>query len=470
MKFKIKNMTMKTLKTIPVMLLAAALLSCEKSGPENPDPVVPPVPEENTLEVDKTDISLCYLERDTINVPGVDAADVQWSIAEGGDGIITLLGNVVVGRRKGEATVVASYNGESAAIKVTVTTEEYIPVEKLIWEINGQRVESVDDENTTVSVAVPLEYGMNQATGVWIWPLYTFPENAPKIPRGEKLEVKFIDYEPKNATYPVLSKIGGGVDSSTEEIEGSENGYLKNLESFTVVPENFLMTGGGDSRGEMQFVYYMYQFPPDLQPTSYDIDQLSATYRSQNSEIEYRSANKFLCFEYLQPNIEVKGEERVSHKRTASINGVTQEIIEVSEIICFRSGEAKAVQDVTTVIPFVPEGLEHTYSFTINDKLSRGKLHLSEDGTLALDADFSMDDVYEGVKSGECSIADYIIKGTGIMSDLETNDTLQIGYLVCSLLSEDSPYRNMVKEKYGAEYAALMTQRGDGVKIYWVKE
>ncbi|MBO8429378.1 MAG: hypothetical protein IAC68_05570, partial [Bacteroidetes bacterium] len=57
---------MKTLKTIPVMLLAAALLSCEKSGPENPDPVVPPVPEENTLEVDKTDISLCYLERDTI--------------------------------------------------------------------------------------------------------------------------------------------------------------------------------------------------------------------------------------------------------------------------------------------------------------------------------------------------------------------------------------------------------------------
>ena len=236
-------MTMKTLNKILMILLAAAALSCEKSGPENPEPPTPTVPEENTLDVDKTDISLCYLERDTINVPGVDAGNVEWSIAEGGDEIITLLGNVVVGRRKGEATVVASYNGESAAIKVTVTTEEYIPVEKLIWEINGQRVESVNDENTGLSVGKPFEYGFNQTTGVWKWPLYTFPENAPRIPRGEKLEVRFIGYEPENASCPVLSKIGGGVDSGTEEIEGAGAGYLKNLDNFTVVPENFFMTG-----------------------------------------------------------------------------------------------------------------------------------------------------------------------------------------------------------------------------------
>ena len=105
---------MKTLNKILMILLAAAALSCEKSGPENPDPVTPPVPGENTLDVDKTDISLCYLERDTINVPGVEAENVEWNIAEGGDEIITLKGNVVIGRRKGEATVVASYNGESA--------------------------------------------------------------------------------------------------------------------------------------------------------------------------------------------------------------------------------------------------------------------------------------------------------------------------------------------------------------------
>ena len=454
-------MTMKTLKTIPVMLLAAALLSCEKSGPENPDPVVPPVPEENTLEVDKTDISLCYLERDTINVPGVDAADVQWSIAEGGDGIITLLGNVVVGRRKGEATVVASHEGESAAIKATVTTEEYIPVEKLIWEINGQRVESVDDENTGPSVSNVVYYQWQGGSG---FPIYTAPENTPKIPLMEYLDVKIVGYEPEDASCPILAGVNGSmsINAPTVDEVAGYSGFFDDLEVLHLERTEYV--------NDEYLIYHLYPFPPDLQPTSYDIDQMSASYRSPENEVEYYNANKFLCFDVKQPNIEVKGEERVSHKKTASINGVTQEIIEVSEIICFRSGEAKVVQDVTTVIPFVPEGLEHTYSFTINDKLSRGKLHLSEDGTLALDADFSMDDVYEGVKSGECSIADYIIKGTGIMSDLETSDTLQIGYLVYSLLSEDSPYCNMVKEEYGAEYAALMAQRGDGVKIYWVKE
>lgn len=461
-------MTMKTLKTIPVMLLAAALLSCEKSGPENPDPVVPPVPEENTLEVDKTDISLCYLERDTINVPGVDAADVQWSIAEGGDGIITLLGNVVVGRRKGEATVVASHEGESAAIKVTVTTEEYIPVEKLIWEINGQRVESVDDENTGPSVSKVVYYLFEE--GGSGYPIKGHSDNlpvVPSIPANSTMEFKFIGYEPANASCPILANIGSGITRATVN-EDYKNTYLNDSGDFTV--SFSMMIDYTSEDNPLYLIYHLYPFPPDLQPTFYDIDQMSASYRSPENEVEYYNANKFLCFDVKQPNIEVKGEERVSHKKTASINGVTQEIIEVSEIICFRSGEAKVVQDVTTVIPFVPEGLEHTYSFKINDKLSRGKLHLSEDGTLALDADFSMDDVYEGVKSGECSIADYIIKGTGIMSDLETSDTLQIGYLVCSLLSEDSPYCNMVKEEYGAEYAALMAQRGDGVKIYWVRE
>ena len=90
----LKLIMMKTLKIMLMMLLAAAALSCEKSGPENP-----PVPEVNTLGVDKTEISLCYLERDTINVPEVDAGSVQWGIAEGGDGIITLRKTYLGGKR-----------------------------------------------------------------------------------------------------------------------------------------------------------------------------------------------------------------------------------------------------------------------------------------------------------------------------------------------------------------------------------
>lgn len=455
---------MKTLNKILIMFLAAAALSCEKSGPENPESPTPTVPEENTLDVDKTDISLCYLERDTINVPGVDAGNVEWSIAEGGDEIITLLGNVVVGRRKGEAIVVASYNGESAAIKVTVTTEEYIPVEKLIWEINGQRVESVDDENTGPSVGKPFEYGLNQATGAWTWPLYTFLENAPRIPRGEKLEVRFIGYEPENASYPVLSKIGGGVDTGTEEIEGAGNGYLKDLDNFTVVPENFFMTGSGNNRDEFSFVYYMYQFPPDLQLTKYDIEQLSAAYRSLESEVEYYNANKILCFKYSNPNIyNITGEKSLENLGTNQI---------FSAGIYLKSGQSKRIEDELTIKPFVPRGLENTYRYRINgSNLSRGKLQLSE-GILSLDAGFSMDDIYDGIESGEYGLVDYVPvgHGHGLMEDLETNDTLRIGAIGFLLLPPDGPDYPVVKEKYGADYAALMARKGNEVHVYWVKE
>ena len=460
---------MKTLNKILIMFLAAAALSCEKSGPENPEPPTPTVPEENTLDVDKTDISLCYLERDTINVPGVDAGNVEWSIAEGGDEIITLLGNVVVGRRKGEATVVASYNGESAAIKVTVTTEEYIPVEKLIWEINGQRVESVNDENTGLSVGKPFEYGFNQTTGVWKWPLYTFPENAPRIPRGEKLEVRFIGYEPENASYPVLSKIGGGVDTGTEEIEGAGNGYLKDLDNFTVVPENFFMTGSGDNRDEFSFVYYMYQFPPDLQFTKYDIEQLSAAYRSPESEVEYYNANKLLCFKYSDPNIEVRGEENILNPEGIAIY--------------IKSGESKRIEDEITVIPFAPDNLQSTYQFglgrvrtshrlsdLVEEKMHCGKLHLLEENILSLDADFSFADIKNTIEAGECWFQDYGIYNAYDINDLMAEDTLLIGTLVALMLPEDGLYHDMVKEQYGAEYAALMSREGCGIGVYWIKE
>ena len=448
-------MTMKTLNKILMMLLAAAALSCEKSGPENPEPPTPPVPEENTLDVDKTDISLCYLERDTINVPGVDAGNVEWSIAEGGDEIITLLGNVVVGRRKGEATVVASYNGESAAIKVTVTTEEYIPVEKLIWEINGQRVESVNDENISSSVGKPYEYGLNQITGVWTWPLYTFLETAPRIPRGEKLEVRFIGYEPENASYPVLSKIGGGVDTGTEEIEGAGNGYLKNLDNFTVVPENFFMTGSGDNRDEFSFVYYMYQFPPDLQLTKYDIEQLSATYRSQDSEVEYHNANKILCFKYSEPNIEIKGKESTL---SAGLIG-----------IYIKSGEQMLIENEINVIPFAPVNLQNIYA-ELGSENNRhcGKLHLSDNSdVLSLDLDFSFEDIKQMIESGEYSLDDYY---ADTMDELVTKDTVIIGTLIVSLLPKDAQNYETIKEQYGAEYVALLDRATKGVAVFWVRE
>lgn len=465
MKFKLKTMTMKTLKTIPVMLLAAALLSCEKSGPENPDPV-PPVPEENTLEVDKTDISLCYLERDTINVPGVDAANVQWSIAEGGDGIITLLGNVVVGRRKGEATVVASHEGESAAIKVTVTTEEYIPVEKLIWEINGQRVESVDDENTGPSVSNVVYYLFEE--GGSGYPIKGHSDNlpvVPSIPANSTMEFKFIGYEPANASCPILANIGSGITRATVN-EDYKNTYLNDSGDFTV--SFSMMIDYTSEDNPLYLIYHLYPFPPDLQPTSYDIDQMSASYRSPENEVEYYNANKFLCFDVKQPNIEVKGEVSIDNPERTGIY--------------LKSGESKRIEDEIIVIPFVPEDLQNTYQFglgrvrsshrlsdLIQEETHCGKLHLSEDNILSLDEDFSFADIENAIKSGKCDLTDYG-DYSGDIDNLRAKDSIRIGSLVTLLLPEDGLYYDMVKEKFGAEYAALMARGGSGTAVYWVKE
>ncbi|MBU3809065.1 MAG: hypothetical protein H9802_11725 [Candidatus Phocaeicola faecipullorum] len=446
---------MKTLKTIPVMmLLAAALLSCEKSGPENPDPVVPPVPEENTLEVDKTDISLCYLERDTINVPGVDAADVQWSIAEGGDGIITLLDNVVVGRRKGEATVVASYNGESAAIKVTVTTEEYIPVEKLIWEINGQRVESVDDENTGPSVSNVVYYQWQGGSG---FPIYTAPENTPKIPLMEYLDVKIVGYEPEDASCPILAGVNGSmsINAPTVDEVAGYSGFFDDLEVLHLERTEYV--------NDEYLIYHLYPFPPDLQPTSYDIDQMSASYRSPENEVEYYNANKFLCFDVASPNIENQ-----------------------NDYIYIKSGENKDIEEELAIVPFVPKGLEHTYQYALgwvmsdyslaavtkdiySNKTHCGKLHLSENNILSLDSDFSFDDIENAIRSGKCDLTDYG-DYSGNIDNLRTKDTIRIGTLAVLLLPTDGLYYNMVKEQYGAEYAAIMSKGLTGAVICWVKE
>ena len=462
----LKLIMMKTLKIMLMMLLAAAALSCEKSGPENP-----PVPEVNTLDVDKTDISLCYLERDTINVPGVDAGSVQWGIAEGGDGIITLLGNVVVGRRKGEATVVASYNGEAAAIKVTVTTENYIPVEKLIWEINGQRVESMDDESLVPTVGKPFYYSPS-------WTIYpTFAnDDVFRIVEGERMDAKFIGYEPADASCPILSKVDDTSYSwyRIPDIK-EQSGNLNDLKDFSSTPQII-------HRHIDCFIYYMHPFPPDLEATEWDMEQMSAAYRSDKSESEYRNANKFLRFEVSPPDIKnITGEKSLEKPFYSDFKAG----------IYLKSGESKRVEDELTIKPFALRELQHTYQFVLGslktrdgtwskyladiavtpvNKRHRGKLHLSEEGVLSLDADFSMDDIYEAIESGDCNVADYTTFGTGIMDDLEVADTLNIGTLSVLLLPPDGIYYQSVLDEYGEVIAEGMSYPGNEVDVFWVRE
>lgn len=157
---------MKTLRNL--LFLAAVLIGgCSK------DVVVPVNPADNTLKLSNTDLALEYLQMQRLEVTesGVDTTQVEWSIKEGTDIVSLLDKNTVVGRRKGTATIVAKYGDKVAIAKVTVKSETYIPVETLIFDINGKRVTSNDS---------------------LIWQDY------------ELMNIKIVGYEPANASYPYI--------------------------------------------------------------------------------------------------------------------------------------------------------------------------------------------------------------------------------------------------------------------------
>ncbi|MEG0519428.1 MAG: hypothetical protein RR555_11290 [Bacteroidales bacterium] len=157
---------MKSLTNL-LLLIAVLMGGCSK------EIVIPVNPADNTLKLNNTDLTLAYLQMHRLEVTesGVDTTQVQWSIKEGEEIVSLLDKNTVVGRRKGTATIVAKYADKVAIAKVTVNSETYIPVESLIFEINGKRVSSKDS---------------------LIWQDY------------ELMKIKIVGYEPANASYAYI--------------------------------------------------------------------------------------------------------------------------------------------------------------------------------------------------------------------------------------------------------------------------
>lgn len=182
---------MKTLTNL--LLLAAVLLAgCSK------DVVVPVNPADNTLKLNNTTLALNYLQMQKLEVTDkdVDTTKVEWSISEGTDIVSLLNKNTVVGRRKGAATVVAKYGDKVAIAKITVQSETYIPVETLIFDINGKRVTSKDS---------------------LIWQDY------------ELMNIKIVGYEPANASYPYIQNTDywlHGENGALDKPFGTSREYL----------------------------------------------------------------------------------------------------------------------------------------------------------------------------------------------------------------------------------------------------
>lgn len=199
-----------------LLIVGCSSSSDEFIGPKDPSKI--------TLKMNKSEVSLEYLQRDTLLVNGVDTSQVKWYVAEG-DSCVTMLGNVVVARRKGTAKIMAKAGEEWGEVKVNVTTENYVPVERIIVDVNGKQYKIGDIKHI---MEVDTLFGMEEDYGAW--PGYVTGDTVVGYPT-EKMHVKVVGYEPANATYPVaysMNFTGRGGGRFNYGIWGSKYGKMAN--------------------------------------------------------------------------------------------------------------------------------------------------------------------------------------------------------------------------------------------------
>ncbi len=321
------------------VLFSLFIVGCSSSSDEF---IGPKDPSKITLKMNKSEVSLEYLQRDTLLVNGVDTSQVKWYVAEG-DSCVTMLGNVVIARRKGTAKIMAKAGEEWGEVKVNVTTENYVPVERIIVDVNGKQYKIGDIkrimEEDTVFVDPTLDnYGYlpGFVTGDTVMS-YT----------AEKMHVKVVGYEPANATYPVAysmnftDRIGGYFNYGIWGMRygASANGYcnewvfdihaIRNLLKADNVDE---MTFSGKLTELSGFTFrslycqsdypnnvsrrlslFLELWPRDLEKTQYDITEIgrvkeelqkSWPRKKYLDELEYR-----LVFENMSDPFYINGSD-----------------------------------------------------------------------------------------------------------------------------------------------------------------
>lgn len=328
------------------VLFSLFIVGCSSSSDEF---IGPKDPSKITLKMNKSEVSLEYLQRDTLLVNGVDTSQVKWYVAEG-DSCVTMLGNVVVARRKGTAKIMAKVGEEWGEVKVNVTTENYVPVERIIVDVNGKQykigdIKHIREEDTVFVVDPTLDnYGYlpGFVTGDTVMS-YT----------AEKLHVKVAGYEPANATYPVAysmnftDRLGGRFNYGIWGMRygASANGYcnewvfdiqairnnlkadnvdemtfsgkLTELSGFTI--RNLFCGKIANEDGyypasvNRRLSLFLELWPEDLEKTPYDVTEIrrvkeelqkSWPRRKYLDELEYR-----LHFRNKRPEVSIKDAE-----------------------------------------------------------------------------------------------------------------------------------------------------------------
>lgn len=410
---------MRNFVTYLVMLIV--LLSCSKED----SPVMPDNPVNGNLTLYRTSYSIKYLERDTLLFPNyIDPNKLVVRVTEG-DSCITLKDNhIVIGRRKGTAKLAAEYEDRIAMITIDVTSENMIPVDKLEFDINGEKY-------------------LSGKVSVW--------------QSCQMVDVKIKCTNPTTTSFAEVDDISinsydenGNLWWKPEDVAGNVHGYkewnrkgeIESIDkvSFRIFPRtNFML----NSSPCFLLKVHMKIWPDDLIKTKWDMQQIENAYgQDVQSIVEYN-------------HVFAANENSITIDRDPSSDGH-------KENIYIRTGEKRNM----TAFLKVPDEFNDAdfLTWTLDDKhneyMNQGYLKISEDGVLSLDASYNGQNYpyYNGLQK----------------------DTVYIGYIKTSLLLAGTQAYNKLYDKYNCDeneghmcYSNIKhwikkLQKEDRVDVYWV--
>ncbi len=426
---------MKAINQMFAIALCCALMACEK-GAENGNEI--PDIKEYTLNLGKESVNLGYLQRDTITIANTDMTKIKWIIAKG-DSCISIIGNVIVGRRKGEASLIALHNGEAGKLTVNVTSDEYIPVEKVLFEINGKVCSSGDTLYFPTCEWANVKWlGTEPANATWqkvhralLWSTLSDGEgsitnNEKKMFNQQGIDTAIVKFK---GFFPQLSNFRFLVHPTVE------HGIWLNIDHDN--PDNNLFLYN-DSIPSWVFDVHLEVWPRDIKTTAWDYDQLKKNFSVEVLQAYPSTYCKRICFTDIDNRIEIVGDG------DTTMHGYNK--------IYIRAGETREL----AVKLFAPEQWHKCITWSdpnINDKTDY-KLELTSDGKLSLPADFSIDD----------------LKGLGYSEKELAADTVYIGKVIATVMGE--PYKSewlKQLEHIKWNFPKVEPLKSRPASIYWIK-
>ena len=408
-------------KIIMCTLLALFMCSCS----QDKELIAPGIPQQNTLPLSKTTLSLNYLQRDTLDFPGyIDDSRVVLKAIDG-DTCVTIIGNVVVGRRKGNATILAKYEDMSSIISVNVQTEEYIPIENLICNINGDEYKS---------------------------------DSLPSWQCCQLLNIKLKEVKPANATvqevndieinsYDENGKLWWKAEDVSANIHGftslQKSGNIKDIDSISlrVFPRTGFMVNDSPC---FMLAIDLNVWPKDLVMSDWDKHQLIRVY----GDSDKKTIRKLFVF--------VAKENAVSINKDVDSDGQKEHIF-------IRTGETKQLS-ATLTYPgefSCQDNIVWNMDVSHNQYMNQNNLRLTDKGELYLSSTYCGENYpyYNGLQK----------------------DTVYIGYVRASVLKEGSEIYSKVIDQYqcaentggmcymNAKHWIRKLQKEERVDVYWVR-